>query len=150
MINNYSLPPHLPAPQYELIYEAQVSPQDALRIYYLPESRVIITRSVGFVFGEELKKFLNEIIIFMQKRKLNKLIVDLTYREPYTDEDQQWIDNNWFPRALAAGLTHFGYVVAKDLFMQFSAEEILERRKGSVTLAPFGELEAAQKWIAAF
>jgi len=90
---------------------------------------------------------LDKIIVFLEEKNTNRLIVDLTYRQTYTDEDQQWIDKNWFPRALQAGLTYFGYVMPNDLFMQLSADEILVKRKGSVNIIPFGSLDKAIEWM---
>ena len=83
----------------------------------------------------------------MKEKNTNKLIVDLTYRQTYTDEDQKWIDTDWFPRALQAGLSFFGYVIPSDLFMQLSADEILVKQKGSVNVIPFGNINKAVEWI---
>lgn len=141
------LPKHLPAPENKLIYDNNVSPSDALRIYYNEKANCIITRSIGFVYDTELKTFLDKIIIFLKEKNTNKLIVDLTYRQTYTVEDQEWIDKDWFPRALQAGLTYFGYVMPDDLFMQLSADEILVKRKGTVDVIPFGNLDKAIAWI---
>lgn len=141
------LPKHLPAPENKLIYDNNVSPSDALRIYYNEKANCIITRSIGFVYDTELKTFLNKIIFFLKEKNTNKLIVDLTYRQTYTVEDQEWIDKDWFPRALQAGLTYFGYVMPDDLFMQLSADEILVKRKGTVDVIPFGNLDKAIAWI---
>lgn len=141
------LPKHLPAPENKLIYDNNVSPSDALRIYYNEKANCIITRSIGFVYDTELKTFLNKIIFFLKEKNTNKLIVDLTYRQTYTIEDQEWIDKDWFPRALQAGLTYFGYVMPDDLFMQLSADEILVKRKGTVDVIPFGNLDKAIEWI---
>lgn len=141
------LPKHLPAPENKLIYDVNVSSNDALRIYYNEKANCVITRSIGFVYDIELKTFLDKIIVFLKEHNTNKLIVDLTYRQTYTDEDQSWIDTNWFPRALQAGLTYFGYVIPHDLFMQMSADEILVKQKGSLNVIPFGNLEKAIEWI---
>lgn len=141
------LPKHLPSPENKLIYDINVSSSDALRIYYNQNANCIITRSIGFVYDIELKNFLEKIIIFLVEKKVNKLIVDLTYRQTYTEEDQKWIDTDWFPRALQAGLTYFGYIIPNDLFMQLSADEILVKQKGSVNIVPFGNLDKAIEWI---
>ncbi|WP_291722914.1 hypothetical protein [Bernardetia sp.] len=142
-----SLPQHLPTSENELLYDVDVSTENALRIYYNEEAHCIITRSIGFVYEDELRTFLNKIISFLEEKNTNKLIVDLTYRQTYTEEDQDWIDKDWFPRALKAGLTYFGYVLPTDLFMQLSADEILVKQKGSVHVIPFGTLEKAIEWI---
>ncbi len=132
-----NLPQHLSELENELLYDINVSQSDALRIYYNKKANCIITRSIGFVYDNELRNFLNEIIVFLKDKNTNKLIVDLTYRQTYTDEDQNWIDKDWFPRALQAGLNHFGYVIPTNLFMQLSADEILVKQKGSVNVIPF-------------
>ncbi|WP_338765387.1 hypothetical protein WAF17_01555 [Bernardetia sp. ABR2-2B] len=141
------LPKHLASPENELIYNVDVSESDALRIYYNKEANCIITRSIGFVYDTELRTFLDAILFFLKKKNTNKLIVDLTYRQTYTDEDQKWIDGNWFPRALQTGLSYLGYVIPNDLFMQLSADEIFVKRKGSVDVIPFGNLNKAIEWI---
>ncbi|AFM06264.1 hypothetical protein Fleli_3962 [Bernardetia litoralis DSM 6794] len=142
-----SLPKHLPAPENKLIYDINVSSTDALRIYYNEKANCIITRSIGFVYDAELRLFLEKIIIFLKEKNTTKLIVDLTYRQTYTDEDQNWIDKDWFPRVLQAGLTYFGYIMPNDLFMQLSADELLVKQKGSVNIVPFGDVNKAIEWM---
>ncbi len=142
-----NLPKHLSPLENELIYNVNVSADDALRIYYNKKANCIITRSIGFVYDVELRTFLDKIILFLEEKNTNKLIVDLTYRKTYTDEDQNWIDKDWFPRALKVGLNYFGYVLAEDLFMQLSADELMVKQKGSVHVVPFKNLEKAIDWI---
>jgi len=44
------LPKHLSPQENELIYDVNVSQNDALRIYYNQKANCIITRSIGFVY----------------------------------------------------------------------------------------------------
>lgn len=66
------------------------------------------------------------------------------------DEVNDWIANEWMPRAIGAGMRKFAHILSSDLFSQLSAEFMEENSKeieGDFQLRTFGNLEEVEKWL---
>lgn len=60
-----------------------------------------------------------------------------------------WIANDWSPRAVALGLSHFALVVSQESLAALSAETMAEKVSGSFHMRIFGEFDQAREWLAA-
>lgn len=62
---------------------------------------------------------------------------------------QSWVDNEVFPRFIAAGLKKYAIIVSKEFISQLSIEQTMEGEKGSQTFEVlyFDNTEEAQRWI---
>ncbi|PIY08438.1 MAG: hypothetical protein COZ18_12265 [Flexibacter sp. CG_4_10_14_3_um_filter_32_15] len=66
-----------------------------------------------------------------------------------TIELQSWVDNEVFPRFIAAGLKKYAIIVSKEFISQLSIEQTMEGKKGTQTFEVlyFDNIEEAQRWI---
>jgi len=66
-----------------------------------------------------------------------------------TLELQSWVDNEVFPRFIAAGLKKYAIIVSKEFISQLSIEQTMEGKKGSQSFEVqyFGNTEEARQWI---
>lgn len=66
-----------------------------------------------------------------------------------TLELQSWVDNEVFPRFIAAGLKKYAIIVSKEFISQLSIEQTMEGEKGSQTFEVqyFDNTEEARLWI---
>ncbi|WP_242927643.1 STAS/SEC14 domain-containing protein [Pontibacter vulgaris] len=65
------------------------------------------------------------------------------------DHALEWIANNWTPRAIKAGLTHFAHVVSPESFAALSAEAMNAKIGDSFQMQIFGDFDEAKKWLLA-
>lgn len=65
------------------------------------------------------------------------------------DHATDWIANDWAPRAIGAGLTHFAHVVSPESFAALSAEAMQVKISGSFHMRTFGDFADAREWLAA-
>ena len=62
--------------------------------------------------------------------------------------DQEWVDRDWFPRALAAGLRRMALVIANSKLAQMNIEQILSRIPGTkLDVAYFATEVMARDWL---
>jgi hypothetical protein len=59
----------------------------------------------------------------------------------------EWIEKEWMPQALAAGLRYHAHMVAPGVFGQASAEDMHLRVGDSFQMRLFEEPEEAQAWL---
>ncbi len=59
-----------------------------------------------------------------------------------------WIADDWSPRAVALGLSHFAIVVSQDSLAALSAETMAEKVTDSYFVRIFGEFDQARQWLA--
>ncbi|MEM9981793.1 MAG: hypothetical protein AAF734_04795, partial [Bacteroidota bacterium] len=64
-------------------------------------------------------------------------------------KDQNWMQEDWFPRAFAVGFRRSAVVVAADIFRDISVKNIVNRiNNQQFEVQYFTTLEAAKGWIA--
>ncbi|AFM03853.1 hypothetical protein Fleli_1426 [Bernardetia litoralis DSM 6794] len=98
------------------------------------------------VFQEEISK-----IIECSETNQVKYILDDTrdFSFTITIELQSWVDNEVFPRFIAAGLKKYAIIVSKEFISQLSIEQTMEGEKGTQTFEVqyFDNTEEASQWI---
>ena len=98
--------------------------------------------------GQELYEILDALIMTMQTKKTGIVIADARNMQPITREDQQWISDNWYPRALAAGFSHEALVVSPYTFNELAVKRIVrtyDERK--VKTGYFKTMPSAYSWV---
>lgn len=63
------------------------------------------------------------------------------------DHAVSWIVNNWAPRAIAAGLTHFANVVSSESLAASSAQAMALGLNGQLQMHLFADIELAKEWL---
>jgi hypothetical protein len=62
--------------------------------------------------------------------------------------DQDWINRDWFPRVIAAGLTRMAIVISKSGLAQMIVEDIISRVPGTqLDVGYFATLREAEAWL---
>ena len=118
-------------------------------IFYNEELGAIHTRWKGiFVSGEELRKILNEIINALARNKASVIIADAREMKIISEADRQWIVDDWYPRALAAGFRCQALVLTKNSFNEQSIKLIVTKyNKEDIKTRYFLTPEEAEAWV---
>jgi len=83
---------------------------------------------------------------FLEEYKPEKILNDNTQLTGSWDEANDWIAQNWMPRALAAGLKKFAHVISPDIFGALSAEELVTKVSG-FEMRIFEDESEARAWL---
>lgn len=128
----------------ELYYE-----HNACNIYFNKDLHVVHTQWKGpFVQGEVLRTILNNIITLLKAKRTNAVLSDARKMKVITEEDQQWIINDWYPRALAEGFYIEALMVTKGTFNEHTLQQIVKRYDAEVIVTRFfTKYNEAAEWL---
>ncbi|MCU0353814.1 MAG: STAS/SEC14 domain-containing protein [Cytophagales bacterium] len=115
-------------------------------VQYDAENNWVYSNWKGYVTLQEVKDGANAALAHFEKHKCTNLLNDNSELEGPWDDANDWIANDWMPRALAAGLAKFAHIVSPDVFGQLSAEALVTRVQG-FEMRIFGSRREAQEWL---
>lgn len=85
-------------------------------------------------------------IEYLEEQKSPKILNDNSQLKGSWDEANEWIAQNWMPRALAAGLKKFAHITSPDVFGALSAEELVTQAK-DFEMRIFNNRAEAKAWL---
>jgi hypothetical protein len=128
----------------QLLYDKK-----ACKIFYNEDLNAVQTCWYGLPSeGSELYEILDTLIEAMKEKKTGFVIADARNMQVISREDQQWISENWYPRALAAGFSHEALVVSQYTFNEVAVKRIVrtyDDRK--VKTGYFKSMPSAYDWV---
>ena len=99
--------------------------------------------------SDEFRKRATKVLDLI-KNGAKKAINDTSKLKVIDVDDQEWIENIWFPKAIEYGLKYFAFVVPKDVVGKLSmqlANDKQEKEASPITLNYFSDLQSAKEWI---
>lgn len=100
------------------------------------------------VEGEPFRRGQDQGIEFLRQKKTHKWIADLRNLGPLTADDLKWSSDDWFPRAIGAGIRFMALVAPKKIVtkmaMKLTMSKINDER---LVTAYFDNLEEARAWL---
>ena len=117
-------------------------------VEYDTDHQWIYSNWVGFVSVEDVKRGCNAgIDMIIQTRCPNLLNDNRQLTGPWRDANE-WIAQDWTPRALQAGLKNFAHITSPNVFAEYSAKD-LETRLDEISfvLKIFSDIEQAKGWL---
>jgi hypothetical protein len=102
-----------------------------------------MAKSEGFI--EACEYSLNLMI----EKNIYKMIADNLKVSVVTRENQSWLAENWFPRAIASGFRFSAVVVPDDEFIKYTVKKIESRINNNLFTAQyFNSVDDAKVWLA--
>ncbi|WP_338759374.1 hypothetical protein WAF17_11600 [Bernardetia sp. ABR2-2B] len=99
---------------------------------------------------DTFRKEVNKIAECAEEQNAKYILDDTrSFAFTITIELQSWVDNEVFPRFIAAGLKKYAIIVSKEFIAQLSIEQTMEGDKGTQTFEVqyFDNTEEAHNWI---
>ena len=106
-----------------------------------------------FAYGDEYRLVHETILKVLAEHASGKVLADTRRMKPASQDDQEWLLNDWIPRAGKAGLKHMALVLPKSALGQMTLQRIVEGSTGSKRLVStdgssyFETIEDARKWL---
>jgi hypothetical protein len=102
----------------------------------------------GFLLIEELKTGYNKILEVLEKERLDTALADHSNIVGPWNEANEWLVNEWTPRANKSGLRNLAINTAGDLFSNISLELFLiNNKQTNYSTQVFDTLEDAKSWL---
>lgn len=100
-------------------------------IFHLPELNCILLEWKGDVLLEEWIEILNRGAEEVASRKVTSWIGDTTNLGATGDEHNQWVQQDFTPRILKAGLRKLVIVLPNDVLGEMAMQELMEDLKNT-------------------
>jgi hypothetical protein len=102
-----------------------------------------------FAPSEKFRLVLDKLIEAMDHYKSGRILADTRNQGVITVVDQNWTNQDWYPRALNVGYCKIGVVLPKSIITQMSINRIMkETAHPELTENYFETLEEARTWLA--
>ena len=118
-----------------------------ISIEFHQQEKYIYNNWQGYVSVKNVINGAEACLTMLIDKKCHKILND--NRElvgPWIDANE-WIENNWTPRAVNAGLTHFAHIVSPGALAEASALNMEERISGKFSMKLFSDIEQAKNWL---
>ena len=103
----------------------------------------------GWADSAEYREANDAVILALKANRGSKLLGDSRLLKVIVAADQEWSNNDWFPRVLAAGLRRMSLVIPKSGLAKMNVDGILSRVPGTeLDIAYFATLDEGRKWLA--
>ena len=100
------------------------------------------------VNGSQLRTAIERGVVALSKNHGSRWLADCQSLGPISEEDQEWLDQDWFPRALAAGLRRMAIVLPWQDVARMNVEDIMGRvPETQMERAYFETVWRAQEWL---
>jgi len=101
------------------------------KIEYIPESDYLIIRWYGFPKSNEFRQACDMALNYMIELNIKKLLTDNREVKVFGVSDQKWLNEEWFPKALALGYYASATLISNDVFVKSAISKIISTRKDS-------------------
>jgi SpoIIAA-like len=112
------------------------------------DGQLVLVEWRGWADPSEFAALLEAEIAALRKHKGSRMLADCRRQKGLSAADQDRANENWLPRALAAGLKRFAVVVPSSGLAQANLKERLGKvRAGTLEVAYFATPEEARDWL---
>jgi hypothetical protein len=119
-----------------------------MSLWYHPETGIVHHRIHKYLVQGGFRKLLTASAEVLEANRATKYLSDDRTNVVVDPEDVKWADDNWYPRAIKAGLRHWALVLPSTMVGSLQARTILEsRRKQGLDVEGFDSVETAMAWL---
>lgn len=110
--------------------------------------KVAWAEAKAYAEGEEFRAGYSAILELCRRKRNSRYLADARNLAPISQADQRWLNEEWFPQILAAGVRSMAIVMPKSAVARLSARQILNK-VNNITFVTnhFDDLEAARAWL---
>jgi len=122
--------------------------QEHLTVRYNEDIDAVVMEWAAFAQGEQFRNGLDTGLELVEKKRAENWLADLREMGTVADDDQEWSNSNWFPRALETNLSQMAIVQPESVVANMSVENIMEEvGDGALTTHYFDNREEARQWL---
>lgn len=122
--------------------------EDYLTAQYDGDLNAVVMKWHKFAQGEAFRNGLDAGLELVQKENAQNWLADLRDMGTVADADQEWSNNDWFPRALETSLSHMAIVQPESVVANMSVENIMQEvGDGQLKTHYFDSRSEATQWI---
>ncbi len=133
---------------YEQEYIIPVFERPYVTIHWDKVNNVVIAEWKDFVMGDNAREALDVGLNQVIKTGATRWLSDTRKLGVLTEPDKKWVVNDWFPRALGAGLNLMATVLSEKSVAQLGVSKIMKKAAtDQLQQANFETVEDAHEWL---
>lgn len=102
-----------------------------------------------FTTGEEFREGCQELLDTIRRHDKAKMLIDTSGIQAHDDEDKQWLQEEWIPKAIDAGIEYAVSVPGESVISEMEMEEFVDQAQDfPYTYVLIGTKEEAREWLA--
>lgn len=109
--------------------------------------RYIEAKWQGYITAEDVVAAATVYLSFIKEAPCSKLLNDKTDVSGDWIEANSWLEFEWLPQALEAGLRCITHVFSSDMFSQLSARDLYLRVSPILHIETFSDRDQAINWL---
>jgi hypothetical protein len=134
------------------------SPPEVERVYFnLPGVAIVKWDAVseaahiewqGWAKPAEFRAANDALVVAIKEHNATRVLGDSGQIKVIQKSDQDWVNQDWFPRILDAGLTRLAMVLPGSGLAKMNIDDMVSRVAGRLDVAYFATLGEAREWLA--
>lgn len=101
----------------------------------------------GHITADDVVTAAQVYLALLEKTPVSKLLNDKTDASGDWSEANDWLEFEWMPKAIQAGLRCLAHVYSSNMFSRLSARDLYQRLTPSISIQNFSDREAAEAWL---
>jgi hypothetical protein len=119
-------------------------------LFYHPDTKIVHHTFHKPIGGDHFRSILNTGVETMGKNGAQKWLSDDRNNAAMSQEDTDWSQADWFPRAMKAGWKFWAIVVPHDIMGRMNMKEFVDMYyEQGLRIMVFTNPDEAMKWLAA-
>lgn len=126
------------------------------RIEWDDDVDALIHTWTGFASGDAFREGCNELLAAVEDRNASKMIVDTSNVQAHDEEDKQWLQTEWTPKTIEAGVEATAMVRSDSVISEMEMDELMGEMSEDLPGPADGDYDAlvtddmaeATDWIA--
>jgi hypothetical protein len=117
-------------------------------IYFDPEINAVVMEWDGYATSKQFKQGTELMLNTLIKHKCSKVLADIKDMKIIAMEDQQWLNEEFLPRATTFGFKAIA-IVRPDFYFNKVAVETISYKvdKDKLTINFFDNIDEAKEWL---
>lgn len=115
------------------------------------QSECVVSQLKGFAHGEGYRVALDKGLELLEQKASRKWLGDMREGAAMDPQDLKWTQEDWRPRAVAAGLQWTAMVMTENALVQMQMNRLtkmVEQVEGrSIETAYFDDIDEAKVWV---
>lgn len=120
---------------------------DALTIEWDSSIDAVVMNWHDFAKGDTYREGLNEGLKLVDQRNAENWLADLRSLGTVTNDDQEWTQEEWHPRAFESTLSNLAVVQPESVVANMSVDDLVQEVNENVTSHVFDDKSEAKEWL---
>lgn len=120
---------------------------DALTIEWDSSIDAVVMNWHDFAKGDTYREGLNEGLKLVDQRNAENWLADLRSLGTVTNDDQEWTQEEWHPRAFESTLSNLAVVQPESVVANMSVGDLVQEVNENVTSHVFDDRSEAKEWL---